>query len=65
MEEKDLSILNTDNVEIETITIMISKDKKYDAFTEIINSIDTLASDSGYFKVIHYVNPTEYKIVER
>ena len=65
MEEKDLSILNTDNVEKETITIMISKDKKYDAFTEIINSIDTLAIDSGYFKLIHYVNPTEYKIVER
>tara|TARA_Y100000356_G_C11097686_1_gene202666 strand:- start:90 stop:290 length:201 start_codon:yes stop_codon:yes gene_type:complete len=64
-EDKDLSILNTDNVEIETITIMISKDKKYDAFTEIINSIDTLANDSGYFKLIHYVNPTEYKIVER
>ena len=62
---KDLSILDTDDIEIETITIMISKDKKYDVFTEIINSIDTLANDSGYFKLIHYVNPTEYKIVER
>jgi archaellum biogenesis protein FlaJ (TadC family) len=64
-EDKDLSILDTNDIEIETITIMICKDKKYDAFTEIINSIDTLANDSGYFKLIHYVNPTEYKIVER
>ena len=62
---KDLSILDTDDIEIETITIMISKDKKYDAFTEIINLIGVLADDSGYFKLIHYVNPTEYKIVER
>ena len=43
----------------------LNKDNKYDAFTEIINSIDTLANDSGYFKLIHYVNPTEYKIVKR
>ena len=64
-DDKDLSILDTNDIEIETITIMICKDKNYDVFTEIINSIDTLANDSGYFKLIHYVNPTEYKIVKR
>jgi hypothetical protein len=65
METKDLSVLDIDDVEIETITIMICKDKGYDAFTEIINSIETLSIDAGYFQLIHYVNPTEYKIVKR
>ena len=65
METKDLSVLDIDDVEIETITIMICKARNYDAFTEIINSIETLARESGYFDLIHYVNPTEYKIVKR
>tara|TARA_A100001391_G_C4834888_1_gene215236 strand:+ start:317 stop:526 length:210 start_codon:yes stop_codon:yes gene_type:complete len=65
METKDLSVLDIDDVEIETITIMICKARNYDAFTEIINSIETLSKDGGYFDLIHYVNPTEYKIVKR
>ncbi|BAQ85137.1 hypothetical protein [uncultured Mediterranean phage uvMED] len=51
-----------DRIKVESFTLTIAGEHNMDNFTEIINAVEEISKEGGYFKLIDYTNPEDFTL---